>query len=185
MESTDHLILGIDPGTNVMGYSLLQTHARNSEIVTLNVVNMKKLPDQNSKLMMIYDSTRQLIEQYHPDILAIEEPFYGKNPQSMLKLGRAQGVVIGACLHAGLQVFEYSPRRIKQSITGKGAASKEQVAAMLHAMYAFSTETKYLDATDALAVAVTHHLQNRIPLQTGKASGWEAFLSQHKDRIIE
>ena len=100
---------------------------------------------------MIFDSTLELIENYHPDILAIEEPFYGKNPQSMLKLGRAQGVVIGACLHAGLEVYEYTPRRIKQAITGKGAASKEQVAAMLHSMYTFSTETKYLDAFQRLA----------------------------------
>lgn len=184
-ESTDHTILGIDPGTNIMGYSLLKTHARNSEIITLNVINLKKLPDQNAKLKMIYESIQELTEKYRPDILAIEEPFYGKNPQSMLKLGRAQGVVIGACLHAGLEVFEYTPRRIKQAITGKGAASKEQVAAMLHTMYTFSSETKYLDATDALAVAVTHHLQNRISLNTGKASGWEAFLSQHKDRIIK
>ncbi|MBQ7735903.1 MAG: crossover junction endodeoxyribonuclease RuvC [Bacteroidales bacterium] len=183
-DTTDHIILGIDPGTNIMGYSLLKTHARNSEIITLDVINLKKQPDQSAKLKMIYESTQNLIKTYHPDILAIEEPFYGKNPQSMLKLGRAQGVVIGACLHAGLEVFEYTPRRIKQSITGKGAASKEQVAAMLHTMYTFSTETKYLDATDALAAAVTHHLQNRVVLNTGKASGWEAFLSQHKDRII-
>lgn len=186
METTDHIILGIDPGTNVMGYAVLHTHLRNSEIVTLNVVQMKKLPDQNSKLLHIYNSTQALIEQYHPDILAIEEPFYGKNPQSMLKLGRAQGVVIGACLHAGLEVFEYTPRRIKQSITGKGGAAKEQVAAMLHQMYDFTNETRFLDATDALAAAVCHHLQCRIDLgNSSKSNSWEAFLAQNKDRIIK
>lgn len=185
MEITEHTILGIDPGTNVMGYALLKTHVRNSSIITLNVVRMTKLGDQNSKLKKIYESTQELIDQYHPDILAIEEPFFGKNPQSMLKLGRAQGVVIGACLHAGLEVFEYTPRRIKQSITGKGSASKEQVAAMLHNMYDFTAETKYLDATDALAAAVCHHLQSRVDLGGGKATSWAAFLSQNQDRIIQ
>ncbi|MBO4645258.1 MAG: crossover junction endodeoxyribonuclease RuvC [Bacteroidales bacterium] len=181
---TEHLILGIDPGTNIMGYALLKTRLRNSEIVTLDVLKMNRLSDQCSKLKAIYDGVTQLIEQYHPDILSIEEPFYGKNPQSMLKLGRAQGVAIGACLHAGMEVFEYTPRRIKQSITGKGSASKEQVAAMLHHMYDFSSESPYLDATDALAAAVCHHLQCRLDFGKGKANSWAAFLSQNQDRII-
>lgn len=184
---TDHTILGIDPGTNVMGFAVLKTHLRNSEIVTLNVVKMNRAADQSAKLKQIYESTLELIETYHPDTLAIEEPFYGKNPQSMLKLGRAQGVVIGACLHAGLEVFEYPPRRVKQAITGKGGASKEQVAAMLHHMYDFTPETNYLDATDALGIAVCHHLQNRIDLgasSRAKANSWEAFLTLNQDRII-
>lgn len=183
----DQTILGIDPGTNVMGFALLRTHVRNSSIVEIGVVKMPRTADQNTKLTTIYESANQLIEKYHPDILAIEEPFYGKNPQSMLKLGRAQGVVMGACLHAGLQVFEYTPRRVKQAITGKGAASKEQVAAMLHRMYDFTNESNLLDATDALAVAVCHHLQNRITLgsATAKANSWAAFLSQNQDRIIQ
>lgn len=182
----DQTILGIDPGTNVMGFALLRTHVRNSSIVEIGVVKMPRTADQNTKLTTIYESANQLIEKYHPDILAIEEPFYGKNPQSMLKLGRAQGVVMGVCLHAGLQVFEYTPRRVKQAITGKGAASKEQVAAMLHNMYDFTNESNLLDATDALAVAVCHHLQNRITLggATAKANSWAAFLSQNQDRII-
>lgn len=182
-------ILGIDPGTNVMGYAVLKTQGRNSEIVTLGVVKMNRQDDQSAKLKQIYDSTAELIATYHPDILAIEEPFYGKNPQSMLKLGRAQGVVIGACLHAGLNVFEYPPRRVKQAITGRGGASKEQVAAMLHSMYDFSTDTKYLDATDALGIAVCHHLQLKFDVPAPKkarvrGSSWEAFLSQNQDRII-
>ena len=183
----DQTILGIDPGTNVMGFAILKTHVRNSGIVEIGVVKMPRTADQSTKLTLIYDSASQLIEKYHPDILAIEEPFYGKNPQSMLKLGRAQGVVMGACLHAGLQVFEYTPRRVKQAITGKGGASKEQVAAMLHNMYDFTNESNLLDATDALAVAVCHHLQNRISLggATPKANSWAAFLSQNQDRIIQ
>lgn len=184
----DQTILGIDPGTNVMGFAILKTHVRNSSIVEIGVVKMPRTADQSTKLTLIYDSASQLIEKYHPDILAIEEPFYGKNPQSMLKLGRAQGVVMGACLHAGLQVFEYTPRRVKQAITGKGGASKEQVAAMLHNMYDFTNESNLLDATDALAVAVCHHLQNRVSFGEGgkaKANSWAAFLTQNQDRIIQ
>lgn len=180
----EYLILGIDPGTTVMGYSLLRVHVRKSELIEANVVKMSKLVGQNEKLKKIFESTNHLIETYHPQILAIESPFFGKNPQSMLKLGRAQGVVIAACLHAGLEVFEYSPRKIKQSITGNGAASKEQVAAILHSMYQFTDATTYLDATDAMAVAVCHYLQNRISFGSNRSENWEAFLNQHKDRII-
>lgn len=185
MEQLEHTILGIDPGTNVMGYAVLHTHTRNSDIITLDVVRMSKLPDQTSKLKLIYDSTLQLISTYHPDILSIEEPFYGKNPQSMLKLGRAQGVVIGACLHAGMEIYTYPPRRIKQAITGKGSASKEQVATMLHHMYDFVNESHLLDATDALAAAVCHHLQNRISFGNSRSNSWASFISQNQDRIIQ
>ena len=183
--SQNSTILGIDPGTNIMGYAILKTEMKKSKIVTLNVLKINHLKEHSDKLKMIYDKTQELIDTYHPEILAIEEPFYGKNPQSMLKLGRAQGVVIGACLHAGLSVFEYTPRKIKQSITGKGAASKEQVASMLHTMYDFTNESNYLDATDALAVAVCHFLQNRIPFVSNKSSSWAAFLSQNQNRIIQ
>lgn len=185
MEEEEHLILGVDPGTTVMGYALLHVKVRKSDIVALNVVKMTQLRGQNAKLKKVFESTSELLTTYHPTILAIEAPFFGKNPQSMLKLGRAQGVVIAACLHAGLPVYEYSPRKIKQAITGNGSASKEQVASMLHAMYTFDNESNYLDATDALAVAVCHHLQNRICFATNeKTSGWESFLAQNKDRII-
>ena len=184
---TEQLILGVDPGTTIMGYALLRVHLRQSEIVELNVVKMTRLQGQNAKLKKIFESTTDILTQYKPDILAIEAPFFGKNPQSMLKLGRAQGVVIAACLHAGLPVYEYSPRKIKQAITGNGSASKEQVAAMLHAMYTFSNDSNYLDATDALAVAVCHHLQNRISLSgsDNKANNWQSFLAQNQDRIIK
>lgn len=181
----EYLILGVDPGTTVMGFSLLRVNLHKSELVEANVVKMTRLQGQNAKLQKIFESTQFLVEKYHPKVLAIEAPFYGKNPQSMLKLGRAQGVVIAACLHAGLEVFEYSPRKIKQAITGNGAASKEQVAAMLHSMYQFEDSTNYLDATDAMAVAVCHHLQNRVSFGNTRSGGWEAFLNQHKDRIIK
>ncbi|MCK9339817.1 MAG: crossover junction endodeoxyribonuclease RuvC [Bacteroidales bacterium] len=184
---TEQLILGVDPGTTIMGYALLRVHLRQSEIVELNVVKMTRLQGQNAKLKKIFESTTDILTQYKPDILAIEAPFFGKNPQSMLKLGRAQGVVIAACLHAGLPVYEYSPRKIKQAITGNGSASKEQVAAMLHAMYTFNNDSNYLDATDALAVAVCHHLQNRISVcgNDNKANNWQSFLAQNQDRIIK
>lgn len=182
-------ILGIDPGTNIMGYAVLKSQGRSSEIVTLGVVKMNRTSNQEEKLKMIFESVKNLISTYQPDTLAIEEPFYGKNPQSMLKLGRAQGVVIGACIQSELSIHEYTPRRVKQSITGRGGASKEQVAAMLHSMYDFSTDTKYLDATDALGIAVCHHLQNGIELPQGpvarvKGGSWAAFIAQNQDRII-
>lgn len=179
-------ILGIDPGTNVMGYALLNTNLNNSDVEALGVLQMKKLPDHYSKLKFIFEKTNELIAQYHPNILAIEAPFYGKNVQSMLKLGRAQGVVIATCLHQGLDVFEYEPRKIKQSITGNGSAAKEQVAAMLCHMYPIKDTYEYLDATDALAAAVCHHLQHRVVLgDKQKFSDWKSFLANNEGRVIK
>ncbi len=178
------LILGIDPGTTVMGFALLELYLQKSSVVDMGVVKMTKISGHYNKLAMIFKETSALIEKYKPTALAIEAPFFGKNPQSMLKLGRAQGVVIAACLYHGMEVFEYSPRKIKQSITGNGNASKEQVAAMLSRMCQFEAQ-QYLDATDALAVACCHHLQNRIAVGGKKFSGWESFLSKNQDRIIE
>lgn len=181
----DGLILGIDPGTTVMGFALLEIRGQKSTVVDIGVVRMVKLPDHNAKLKKVLESTLSLIEKYKPSTLAIEAPFYGKNPQSMLKLGRAQGVVIAICLQKELEVFEYAPRKIKQSITGKGNASKEQVAAMLNRLCTIPEEQKYLDATDALAVAYCHHLQNRIVIGGKKFSGWENFLANNEERIIK
>ena len=180
----EQLILGIDPGTTIMGYALLQVNFKKTEMVDLGVVKMLRLPDQNEKLKKIFESTIEIIDKYHPTLLAIEAPFYGKNAQSMLKLGRAQGVVIAACLHNGLEVFEYMPRKIKQSITGNGNAAKEQVAAMLKRMYSIPESSQYFDATDALAVAVCHYLQNKIAIGGEKFSGWESFISKNSDRLI-
>ena len=172
-------ILGIDPGTTILGYALLDT-----TVVDIGVFRLSKMKDHADKLKAIFEKTLQLIETYQPQTLAIEAPFYGKNPQSMLKLGRAQGVVIAAAMYKGLEVFEYSPRKIKQSITGNGNASKEQVAAMLQNMKLIETNKHPLDATDALAVAVCHHLQNKITTSGQKFSGWESFLTKNQNRII-
>ena len=177
-------ILGVDPGTNIMGYALLDTNLNKSEVEVLSVLKMTKMVDPYAKLKYIYERINGLIEQYHPDIMAIEAPFYGKNVQSMLKLGRAQGIVIAASLHAGMEVYEYSPRKIKQSITGNGNASKEQVSAMLCRMYPISQSIEYLDATDALAVAVCHHLQHKVVFGKTKAPDWKSFISQNADRVV-
>lgn len=180
----ENIILGIDPGTNIMGYALLKTVGNRSEVLKMGVIKMTRLKDQSEKLTTIFNAVSQLINDYKPGILAIEAPFLGKNPQSMLKLGRAQGVAIGACLHHNMQVFEYPPRKIKQAITGNGNASKEQVAAMLNHMMTVPNDSDYLDATDALAAAVCHQSQNKVQLGGRKFSGWENFLAQNKDRII-
>ncbi len=185
MEEQKHRILGIDPGTSVMGYAILDTLLNKSEVVVVSVIQMKKLPDQYAKLRFIYEKTNALIEQYQPDTLAIEAPFYGKNVQSMLKLGRAQGVVIAACLHADMEVYEYSPRKIKQAITGNGNASKEQVADMLARMYKLTDAYPYLDATDSLAAAVCHFYQHKFTFGTTKVTDWKSFLANNQDRIIK
>ncbi|MCQ2271663.1 MAG: crossover junction endodeoxyribonuclease RuvC [Bacteroidales bacterium] len=187
MENEGDIILGIDPGTLVMGYALLKTNAVKSELITLDVLTIKHLDNQPAKLKLIFEFVQQLIDQYHPNILAIEAPFLGKSAQSMLKLGRAQGVVIAASINKGLEINEYSPRKIKMSVTGNGNAAKEQVSAMLHRMYTIPDDIKYFDATDALAVAVCHHLQNRVQLGTRQQhfSGWESFLSKNADRIVK
>lgn len=183
---TTHKILGVDPGTNVMGYAILSTNLNKSNVEVISVIQMKKLEDHYAKLKFIYEKVNALVEQYQPDILAIEAPFYGKNVQSMLKLGRAQGIVIATCLHAGMDVFEYEPRKIKQSITGNGNASKEQVAAMLCHMYPLSQDIEFLDATDALAAAVCHHLQSKVVFgSTPKFNDWKSFIANNEKRIIK
>jgi len=178
-------ILGIDPGTTIMGFALIEIQNKKAELLTMGVVKLSKFPDHYTKLKRIFEKTLGLIEHYRPEILAVEAPFYGKNPQSMLKLGRAQGIVIAVSLSQSLSVFEYSPKKIKQSITGNGNASKEQVAAMLKNMNLFVDNPSYLDATDALAVAVCHHLQNKINVTEAKYNSWKKFLSENEDRILE
>lgn len=185
-EGISHKILGVDPGTNVMGYAILNTQLNKSDVEVISVIQMKKLTDHYAKLKFIYEKMNALIEQYHPDILAIEAPFYGKNVQSMLKLGRAQGIVIAACLHAGMEVYEYEPRKIKQSITGNGNAAKEQVAAMLCHMYPLKDSIEYLDATDALAAAVCHHLKNKVTLGGArKFNDWKSFIANNEKRVVK
>jgi crossover junction endodeoxyribonuclease RuvC len=181
--ATERIIMGIDPGTNIMGYGIILVKGKELELVTMGVLKLGKYGDHAVKLKKIFDRTLGLIEEYHPDELAIEAPFYGKNVQSMLKLGRAQGVAIAAALSRLLPIVEYSPRKIKQSITGSGSASKEQVASMLQTLLNQKLQTDPLDATDGLAVAVCHYFQNNSPENGKKFSGWKSFLSDNPDRI--
>ena len=158
------LILGIDPGTQILGYSLLDTSEGRPVILAMDVLYLKKIADFNLRIRKIFESTVRIIDSFHPDHLAIEAPFFGKNVQSMLKLGRAQGVAIAAAMSRDLSISEYEPSVIKQHITGNGNASKQQVASMLQSLLGFDESPKYLDATDALAVAYTAHLQLSSPL---------------------
>lgn len=160
----ERVILGIDPGTLIMGYSILRVEDSRAELVTMDVLYLKRIEDYNLRIRKIFDSVVEIIDTHHPDHLAIEAPFYGKNVQSMLKLGRAQGVAIAAAMSRDLSFTEYEPRLIKQYITGNGAASKEQVSGMLRMQLHFDDEPKYLDATDALAAAYCHYLQLTHPM---------------------
>ena len=157
-------ILGIDPGTQILGYSLLDTDAPSPKIVAMDVLYLKKIPEFNLRIKQIFLSTLRIIDSFHPDHLAIEAPFFGKNVQSMLKLGRAQGVAIAAAISRDLSVTEYEPSVIKQHITGNGNASKLLVATILQSILGFDNTPKYFDATDALAVAYTCHLHLSNPV---------------------
>lgn len=182
----EKIILGIDPGTNILGYGVIKTSGKNNiELVVLGVIDLKKYGDHYLKLKAIYERVQQLVTEYLPDEMAIEAPFFGKNVQSMLKLGRAQGVAMAAALSRDVPIFEYAPRKIKQAITGQGEASKEQVAAMLKSILGVKDfEQKYLDATDGLAAAVCHHYQQTSPLAGLSGSkGWDAFIKNNPDRI--
>lgn len=179
----DKIILGIDPGTTVLGYGLIHVQKNQLSLVNFGVIQLHKLATHPDKLKRIYDRLTGIIEEFKPDEMAIEAPFFGKNVQSMLKLGRAQGVSIAACLGRNIPFEEYSPRRIKQSITGNGNASKEQVAAMLQKLLRFDDMPKYLDATDGLAVAVCHHFSKGIGEHNkSKTNDWESFLRANPDR---
>lgn len=180
----DRIILGIDPGTTVLGYGLI--HVKNGKLSLLNfgIVQLHKLPSHPDKLKRILERINGLIEEYKPDEMAIEAPFFGKNVQSMLKLGRAQGVAIAACLNHNIPFEEYAPRRIKQSITSNGNASKEQVAAMLQSLLKFDEMPKYLDATDGLAVAVCHVFSKGVGEHNkSKGGGWKSFIKDQSHRV--
>ena len=184
-KSKERIILGIDPGTKVMGYGLVKENGQKLELLSLGVVKMEHLDDHMLKLQRIFEKTVNLIDNYHPDSLAIEAPFYGKNIQVMLKLGRAQGVAMAAALSRNVEITEYSPRKIKQSITGNGNASKEQVAAMLQNLLKFNETPDFLDATDGLAVAVCHSFQKISTKSGAKKSytGWESFVKDNVKRV--
>jgi len=183
--STDKIILGIDPGTNIMGYGIISVESNSIKLIAAGVIQLDKFNNHALKLKKIFEKTIHLIDEYKPDELSIEAPFFGKNVQSMLKLGRAQGVAIAAALTRSIPIFEYSPKKIKQSITGNGNASKEQVAAMLQRLLTFEQMPKYLDATDALGAAVCHHLQRNTKMSSGKKiKSWKSFLTENPDRVI-
>lgn len=184
MATNDRIILGIDPGTLVMGYGLVHIQNNKISLITLDVIKLDKLDEHADRLKKIFERVVELIDQYKPDELAIEAPFFGKNVQSMLKLGRAQGVAIAAALSKNIPMTEYSPKKIKMSITGNGNASKEQVAAMLENLLNFKHDDKYLDATDALGAAVCHYFQNKSAIGAAKKSysGWDAFIKDNPKR---
>ena len=184
VEKKERIIMGIDPGTAIMGYGIVLEKGNKIELVSLGIVRMDHLDDHFLKLQRIFEKTIALIDEYKPDTLAIEAPFYGKNIQVMLKLGRAQGICMAAALSRNISVTEYAPRKIKQSITGKGTASKEQVAAMLQRLLNFKETPEFLDATDGLAVAVCHSFQRISTVGAGKSySGWDAFVKDNKKRV--
>ena len=178
-------ILGIDPGTNVTGYAIVEKRGQGYALVTTGVFDLRKHTDHQTKLKEIFLQLQDLVEAYMPSHLAIEAPFYGKNVQSMLKLGRAQGVAMAAGITMGLEIFEYSPKKIKLAITGNGNASKEQVCAMLESRLNVKIDKKHLDASDALGVAICHAQQISSPQlsQTKNFSSWEAYLKQNPDKI--
>lgn len=178
----ERIILGIDPGTNIMGYGLIHQHGNAIELVTMGVLKLGSYENHALKLKKIFERTLGLIEQYHPDEMALEAPFFGKNVQSMLKLGRAQGVAMAAGLYKDIPIFEYSPKKIKQSITGNGNASKEQVAGMLANLVKFVEDPEYLDATDGLAAAVCHFFQGKTSSSEKSYSGWKSFLQDNPSR---
>jgi len=179
----ERIILGIDPGTSITGYGVIKTVGTVPELITIGYVDLSKYEDHYLKLKRIFERTIEVIDEFHPDELAIEAPFFGKNVQSMLKLGRAQGAAIAAALTRSLPIFEYAPRKIKMSITGQGAASKEQVAAMLVNILKFSLDDIKLDATDGLAAALCHFYQTNKPVQEKAFNSWKDFISKNPKRV--
>ena len=181
--SVEKIILGIDPGTTIMGFGLIKVVGKKMEFIQMNELLLKKYDDHYLKLKLIFERTVELIDTYHPDEIAIEAPFFGKNVQSMLKLGRAQGVAMAAGLSREIPITEYLPKKIKMAITGNGNASKEQVAKMLKSLLGLKILPKNLDATDGLAAAVCH-FYNMGKITSGKSySGWDAFVKQNESRI--
>jgi crossover junction endodeoxyribonuclease RuvC len=178
------VILGIDPGTTITGYGVIAADGNTPVLLTLGVINLSKLDDHYKKIHLIFERTLSLIDEYKTNELAIEAPFYGKNVQSMLKLGRAQGSAIAAALHRNLPVFEYAPRKIKMAITGRGSASKEQVAFLLQRMLHIKQLPDKLDATDGLAAALCHFFQRTFDgKETGKAKSWKEFIANNPKRV--
>ncbi len=184
MKEYEKIILGIDPGTNILGYGLIGINKNNIELISTGVVKMQQLENHQLKLRKIFESITHIIEEYMPDEVAVEAPFFGKNVQSMLKLGRAQGVAMAATLIKDLPIVEYAPRKIKQSLTGKGSASKEQVAQMIKNLLKLNSLPKELDASDGIAVAICHFFQKNHS-QEKKYTGWDAYLKANPKKEIK
>ncbi|MGO2101917.1 MAG: crossover junction endodeoxyribonuclease RuvC [Psychroflexus halocasei] len=179
----EKIILGIDPGTTIMGFGIIKIDGKKMSFIQMNELDLKKYKDHYTKLKLIFERTIELIDSYHPDEIAIEAPFFGKNVQSMLKLGRAQGVAMAAGLSREVTITEYSPKKIKMAITGNGNASKEQVARMLQSTLNLKSLPKNLDATDGLAAAVCHFYNSSKTINSKSYTGWEAFVTQNKKRV--
>jgi crossover junction endodeoxyribonuclease RuvC len=180
----DRIILGIDPGTNIMGYGVIHQKGNKMQLVAMGIIDMQKMSGHFNKLKHIYERTIQLIDGYNPDELAIEAPFYGKNVQSMLKLGRAQGAAIAAALSRTMPIFEYAPKKIKLAITGNGNASKEQVAGMLQKLLSSEIDVKNLDATDGLAAAVCHLYQRQGHVSESKCKSWKEYVKNKNIDVL-
>ncbi|MBP7821924.1 MAG: crossover junction endodeoxyribonuclease RuvC [Saprospiraceae bacterium] len=196
VNKTNHItyrLLGVDPGTNILGYAVLEIRQNEPHILEIDVIHLKKYENQQEKLHQIFQQLDVIIKNFQPNHMAIEAPFFGKNVQSMLKLGRAQGVAIAAAMTNNIPITEYSPKKIKQSVTGNGNASKEQIAGLLSNMFKATLQDHYYDATDALAIALCHFYQSKnIVISTQKnkpkkvkGSNWATFVAQNSDKIIK
>lgn len=183
--SAEKIILGIDPGTNVMGYGVIRAVGNKAEMVAMGVIDMRKERDMYLRLGRIFERVTGIIDEYLPDEMAIEAPFFGKNVQSMLKLGRAQGVAIAAAIHHSVPIHEYAPLKIKMAITGRGQASKEQVAGMLQRLLHINDDDmpRFMDATDALGAAYCHFMQMGKPTAEVNYKGWKDFAQKNQERI--
>ena len=179
----EKIILGVDPGTTIMGFGIIRIEDRKMSLIEMNELNLKKYKDHYLKLKLVFERTISLIDEFKPDEIAIEAPFFGKNIQSMLKLGRAQGVAMAAGLSREIPITEYSPKKIKMAITGNGNASKEQVAKMLQNLLSIEKLPKNLDSTDGLAAAVCHFYNSNNSLGGKKYSGWASFVKKNQDKI--
>lgn len=189
-EATEKVIIGVDPGTQIMGYGVISVKGQQITLVQYGVIHLSKYTTHELKLKKIFERISQLITDYLPDEMAIEDPFYGKNPQSMLKLGRAQGVAMAAALARDIPIVEYSPKKVKQSVTGSGNASKEQVAYMLEKILNMELSKEFMDATDGIAIAICHHYHANSPASVSSSSskkskkgGWGAFVSENPGRV--
>ncbi len=190
MKISEKIIIGVDPGTQVTGYGVIAVDGQNISLIQYGVIHLSKYSTHELKLKKIFERITQLLEEYLPDEMAIEDPFYGKNPQSMLKLGRAQGVAMAAALARDIPIVEYAPKKVKQSVTGSGSASKEQVAFMLEKILKMELSREFMDATDGIAIAICHHYHANTPAalkssssSKSKKGGWGAFVAENPKRV--